>query len=222
MQCGALPPADRHLLLFQRWLAEKLPTVSDPEHRKLLRLFATWHIQRRLRTPAGRGPLTSSQTQQARNKLCLAISFLDHLAQRGRALADCTQADVDASYAGGYTARPLTHSFIRWAMQSKHMPTVTIPPLDGESRTDHPAPTARTAGPAREARRHPLQDRVVAVLVLLYAQPLTRITRLSADDVQHEDGTVLVRLGDPPSPVPAPFDGMLLDYLGKRPNTKTD
>jgi hypothetical protein len=59
------------------------------------------------------------------------------------------------------------------------------------------------------------------VLVLLYAQPLTGITRLSSDDVQHEDGKILVRLGDPPSPVPAPFDGMLLNYLGQRPNTKT-
>ncbi|MEV8227146.1 hypothetical protein AB0P41_13995 [Streptomyces sp. NPDC079167] len=28
---------------------------------------------------------------------------LDHLVQRGRALADCTQADVDAWYAGGCT-----------------------------------------------------------------------------------------------------------------------
>ncbi|MGW0770792.1 hypothetical protein [Streptomyces sp. NPDC002676] len=67
----------------------------------------------------------------------------------------------------------------------------------------------------------PLQDRVAAALVLLYAQPLTRIARLGTDDVQHKDGEVLVRLGDPPSPVPAPFAEMLLDYLGQRPNTMT-
>ncbi|MET9695024.1 hypothetical protein ABZY81_42760 [Streptomyces sp. NPDC006514] len=47
----------------------------------------------------------------------------------------------------------------------------------------------------------PLQDRFAALLVLLYAQPLTRIARLGTDDVRHEDGEVLVRLGDPPSPV---------------------
>lgn len=35
------------------------------------------------------------------------------------------------------------------------------------------------------------------------------------------DGKVLVRLGDLPSPDSAPFDGMLLHYLGQRPNTKT-
>jgi hypothetical protein len=222
MQCGVLLPVDRHLLLFQRWLAEKLPTVSDPEHRKLSELFAAWHTQRRLRTLAGRGPLTSSQTQQARNKLYLAISFLDHIAQRGRALADCTQADVDAWYAGGFTARRLTHTFLRWAMQSKHMSTVTIP----HRSTANPAPITqhqRLALLRQLVNRDdlPLQDRVAAVLVLLCAQPLTRITRLSTDDVQYEDGKVLVRLGDPLSPVPAPFDGMLLDYLGQRPNTRT-
>lgn len=67
----------------------------------------------------------------------------------------------------------------------------------------------------------PLKDCAAAVLVLLHAQPLTWITRLSTEDVQHEDNKVLVRLGDPPSPVPVPFAGMLLDYLGQRPNTWT-
>ncbi|MFD4630203.1 hypothetical protein ACFVYR_20445 [Streptomyces sp. NPDC058284] len=103
-------------MLFQRWLDEKLSAVSEPEHRKLLELFATWHLQRRLRALACRGPLTSSQTRQARNEFDLAIAFLNYLTQRGRVLADCTQADVDTWYAGGYTARSLTHSFLRWAM----------------------------------------------------------------------------------------------------------
>ncbi|MEV1066900.1 hypothetical protein [Streptomyces sp. NPDC050263] len=222
VQCGVLPQADRHLLLFQRWLAEKLSTVSDPEHSKLLELFAAWHVERRLRTLAGRGPLTGSQTKQARNEFHLAITFLDYLAQGGRALADCTQTEIDGWYAGGYTARRLTHTFLRWAMRSQHMAAVTLP----HRSTDNPAPITqqqRLALLRQLVNRDdvPLQDRVAAVLVLLYAQPLTRISRLSTDDVQHEDGNVLVRLGDPSSPVPAPFDRMLLDYLGQRPNTRT-
>ncbi|MFD6327848.1 hypothetical protein ACFWOL_34720 [Streptomyces sp. NPDC058442] len=222
MQSGVLPPADRQLLLFQRWLAEKLPAISEPEHRKLLELFAAWHIQRRLRTLAGRGPLTGKQIQQARNELHLAIAFLGHLTERGRALADCTQADVDTWYAGGYTARRLTHAFLRWAMRSKQMPALSVP----HRSTSNPAPIAqhqRLALLRQLVDRDDvlLQDRVAAVLVLLYAQPLTRIAQLSTGDVQHEDGEVLVRLGDPPSPVPAPFAGILLDYLGQRPNTMT-
>ncbi|MEV8529585.1 hypothetical protein AB0451_36645 [Streptomyces sp. NPDC052000] len=141
--------------------------------------------------------------------------------ERGRTLADCTQADVDAWYAGGYTARRLTH-LLRWAMRSKHMPKAAVP----HRSTSNPAPLAqhqRLALLRQLVNRDdmPLQDRVAAVLVLLYAQPLTRIARLTADDVQRENGEILVRLGDPPSPVPAPFAGMLLDYLGQRPNTMT-
>ncbi|MFJ7495717.1 hypothetical protein ACIQZB_31850 [Streptomyces sp. NPDC097727] len=60
-----------------------------------------------------------------------------HLAERGRSLADCAQADADAWYAGGYTARRLTHAFLRWAMRSKHMPKVAIP----HRSTSNPAPS---------------------------------------------------------------------------------
>jgi hypothetical protein len=222
VQAGVLPLADRQLLLFQRWLDEKLSTISDAEHQRLLELFATWHVQRRLNILADRSPLTGKQVQQARNEIHLATAFLSHLAERGRTLADCTQADIDTWYAGGYTARRLTHAFLRWAMRSKHMPKVTVP----HRSTSNPAPLAqhqRLALLRQFVNREdvPLQDRVAAVLVLLYAQPLTRIARLGTDDVQHENGEVLVRLGDPPSPVPAPFAGMLLDYLGQRPNTMT-
>ncbi|MEV6569449.1 hypothetical protein [Streptomyces kronopolitis] len=59
------------------------------------------------------------------------------------------------------------------------------------------------------------------MLVLLYAQPLTRIVQLTTDDILQGDGEVLVRLGDPPSPVPEPFAGLMLAYLGERPNTMT-
>ncbi|MFI5750212.1 hypothetical protein ACIBBE_30790 [Streptomyces sp. NPDC051644] len=134
----------------------------------------------------------------------------------------CTQADADAWYAGGYTARHLTHAFLRWTMRSKHLPKADVP----HRSTSNPAPISQHQRLTllRQLVNHddvPLQARVAAVRVLLYAQPLTRITRLAVDDVQHKDGEVLVRLSDPPSPVPAPFAGMLLDYLGRRPNTTT-
>lgn len=222
MQSGILPPADRQLLLFQRWLGERLPAIDDAGHRRLLELFATWHVQRRLRTLADRGPLTSNQLQQAREEIRLAIAFLGYLAERGRHLVSCTQADVDAWYAGGYTARRLTHAFLRWAMRSKHMLKVAVP----HRSTSNPAPLAqhqRLALLRQTVNRDDilLQDRVAAALVLLHAQPLTRIARLTIDDVLQEADEVLVRLGDPPSPVPEPFAGMLLAHLDQRPNTLT-
>ncbi|GLY66598.1 hypothetical protein [Amycolatopsis taiwanensis] len=51
----------------------------------------------------------------------------------------------------------------------------------------------------------PLRSRVAGVIVLLYAQRLTRIVRLTVDDIIRDGDQVLLSLGEPPSPVPAPF-----------------
>ncbi|MBW1595674.1 hypothetical protein [Streptomyces sp. JJ38] len=147
-----------------------------------------------LHTLAGRGPLTGKQVQQARDEIRLVTAFLDRLADRGRSLANCTQADVDAWNAAGYTARAaprrgrsrgpgaplggatrarrwcLTHASLRWAMRSKHMPKVVV----SRRSTSNPAPLAqhqRLALLRQLVNRDdvPLQDCVAAVLVLLYA-----------------------------------------------------
>jgi hypothetical protein len=59
-----------------------------------------------------------------------------------------------------------------------------------------------------------LPTRVAALLMLLYAQPLTRILRLTTGDVLDIDTEVTIRLGDPPSPVPEPVAGLLCSHNG--------
>jgi hypothetical protein len=63
--------------------------------------------------------------------------------------------------------------------------------------------------------------RVAGIIVLLYAQPLTRVVRLTVDDVLRDGGAVFLRLGDPPSPVPEPVASLLLDYIAARDNMNT-
>ncbi|MFD3471739.1 hypothetical protein ACFWWM_36465 [Streptomyces sp. NPDC058682] len=63
MNSTVLPRVDRQLLLYQRWLTERLATIEEPEHRQLLRHFATWHQMRRLRAKAEKGPLGRSQSK---------------------------------------------------------------------------------------------------------------------------------------------------------------
>jgi hypothetical protein len=67
----------------------------------------------------------------------------------------------------------------------------------------------------------PLRTRAAAAIVLLYAQPASRIVGLTVDDVTCEDGEVLLRLGDPPSPVPGPVAGILLSWARSRTNMRT-
>lgn len=67
----------------------------------------------------------------------------------------------------------------------------------------------------------PLGTRAAAAIVLLYAQPTSRVVRLTVGDVNCQDGEVFLRLGDPPSPVPGPAAGILLSWAGSRTNMRT-
>lgn len=66
-----------------------------------------------------------------------------------------------------------------------------------------------------------LTERIAALLVLLYAQPLTKVARLTIDDVILDEGQMLLRLGEPPAPVPPPFDQLIVQHLTARPNLMT-
>ncbi|MGH3431113.1 MAG: recombinase XerD, partial [Mycobacteriales bacterium] len=206
MHHGVLPPADRHLMLFQRWLGDTLGGIDRPEHRQMVERFAAWHVQRRLRRFADRGPVTDKQTQQARAEIRLAIAFLAWLGERGRGLDACGQADIDAWYAGAYTARRLTHAFLRWSMRNQLLTPMTIP----HQNTTNPTPISQKQRLATIRRLLtkddiPLLTRVAATLMLLYAQPLTRRLRRTHDDALPPGTEVTIRLGDPPTPVPEPF-----------------
>ncbi|MGO1316706.1 MAG: hypothetical protein ACTMIR_06705 [Cellulomonadaceae bacterium] len=67
-----------------------------------------------------------------------------------------------------------------------------------------------------------LTDTVLALLGLLYAQPLTRIQQLTVDDIEIDDeGILVIRLGNPPTPVPPPFDEIIRQHVAARRNQTT-
>lgn len=58
---------------------------------------------------------------------------------------------------------------------------------------------------------------MAACLLLLYAQPASRIVRLTVDDVIRDNtGQVFIRLGNPPAPVPSPIAELLLELADNR------
>jgi hypothetical protein len=220
--CQVLPPADRFLLLFEQWLATWLAQIASEPHRRLLQRFATWHILHRLRRSAGNGPLGYAPGQAARTDLVQSAAFLTWLASRDHALGQCTQADIDAYLAQPGQSRNRAIPFLRWCITRKEMPrlAITARPV---TRTQPISQHERLAVIRRLAEDDALdlRDRVVALLILLYAQPVTRITRLTTSDVTRDDGTLLIRLGDPPAPVPEPFATLITRYASARPNLVT-
>ncbi len=128
MDSCVLPPVDRQLMLYRRWLTERLPVIEDPEHRRSLRHFVTWHQMRRLRSKAEKGPLGRSQTSQAKQEITQAGAFLAWLADRGRSIEHCRQADLDAWHTTKPTTRRPAQTFLRWCMKTGRMPRLTLPP----------------------------------------------------------------------------------------------
>jgi hypothetical protein len=63
--------------------------------------------------------------------------------------------------------------------------------------------------------------RVAGILLLLYAQPLTKIAALQTTAVVSVDGDTRILLGQEPIPLPQPFADMLHRHLATRPNLRT-
>jgi hypothetical protein len=174
-----------------------------------------------MRARAARLALTPGSRNAAANHFMLARRFLTCLASRVRQLSHATQADVDAWYVTMPQPDALRR-FLTWAMASRRMPRLDIP---GQRRNCRP--------PISQHRRLallrrfltgpdiPLRTRVAACLVLLYAQPVSRLTRLTIHDVISRGGQMFIRLGDPPTPVPEPFAAMLAELAANRANMNT-
>ncbi len=223
MACGVLPEVDKQVCSLEWWLPGHLASITDDGHAQLIRRFATWEVLPRLRARAERKPVTPAARRHAGDQVKRATAFLQWLCGRGLALADCRQADIDAWYAeSNEHARNYTRPFLQWCMRNKLTGRFQLP----QPVTRHAAPLPddeRVSQPGRvlTADDLPLRARVAAALVLLYAQPLSRIVRLIPGDVIRDGDEVLLRPGEPPGPVPGPVADLLLSWIGNRDNMNT-
>lgn len=223
MAGGILPQVDKQICAFERWLIRHLAGIANPERARLIRRFAIWDVQSRLRSCADRKPLTVGSRRGFSDQIVQATGFLDWLAAHDLTLGDCGQSDIDAWHVEhGVRARSRIRGFLHWCMANKltrrfRLPTIVIGPatsMPQQERID-------LLGRLLTETDHPLRSRVAATLVLLYAQPVARVVRLTVDDVVADGDTTLLRLGEPPSPVPGPVAELLLAWVGQRTNMNT-
>lgn len=223
MACGVLPAVDKQLCLFESWLVGHLAVIAEPEPAQIIRRFATWSVLPKLRTAADRRPLTPGSQKYATGQVKHATAFLNWLSDHDLTLTACRQTDIDRWHVehkehNRSTVRP----FLLWCQTIKLTRRFRLPP-----------PQARRAAPLSHSDRLsflgrlltddslPPRSRVAAVIILLYAQPCSRVVRPTIDDVIHDNGQVLLRLGEPFSPVPAPFAELLLTWIDNRDNMNT-
>jgi hypothetical protein len=180
---GTLPPRDKRMAQLERFAGDTIGARPDPDQRQVLRRYATWHLLRRLGSRNNGRLLT---------------------------LGTCGQADLDEWLSGSGTSRRHDAGhFVRWAarqrLTSASIPAVRwqgpVRALDDEARWD--AARRLLHDEALNAR-----DRLAGLLVLLYAQPVARVARLTASQVTVNGDTMQIRLGTAPIMLPEPVAGL--------------
>jgi hypothetical protein len=215
---GCLSARDDRLARLERWIAQTVATIADPDDQRLLRAFARWHLLGRLRRRVGDGHATAEQAARARASLRAAIGFLAWLRSGGRTLAGCRQADLDHWLASGSRTRHHARDFLGWAVARRLAHDLELPPrpktgptrpIDGDQRwrTARRLLTDTDLDPA---------DRVAGLLVLCYAQPATAIARLTLDRITHGPGGVGLLLGSSPALLPEPLADLVLELAATR------
>ena len=216
---GVLSPVDKCLVDFEAWLHRRLQGLAAHPHERLLRQFGRWHQLPRLRASSAHKPLRATALLYACRQFNAAEVFLTWTVHSRLPLSSLTQSNLDRWSASQSThQRQGAHGFITWAMSQRHLPRLVVarPQFQpGEAITQqHRLDLLRRYATDETTS---LASRVAACLMLLYAQPVSRVLRLTQDDIAADQhGEVNIAFGYPPTPVPQPFADLLLRLVANR------
>lgn len=203
----------RQLALFDTWSAELVDRLADPTVKRTIVTYLRWGQQRRLARAVVTDTLAPWSTLAARQQTLRAVEFLTWITDQQLALDAVDQHTIDAWFAHGTTTRIHTRHFLVWAQQqrliARHLRFPIIVPSTG-----NPMPaSARDALVARLVDDTTITTdvRVAGLLVALYAQPVSRISRLQRRHIITTGPALRLALGpDPIEPV-APLAALLAD-----------
>ena len=211
----ALPPRDEHLIRLECWITR---TVASHVEHQVLHRYAVWHLLRRLRARNNERHATHRQAVVVQQHVRAAITLLGWLAVHDLTLASARQGDLDMWLTSEQaTGRREAGHFVRWARRHK------LTDLElAAVRWDGPTGAIDTETRWKQARRFlhddalKPEDRVAGLLVLLYAQRASTLSRLTLDHVQTGDQHVRIRLGREPILLPEPLAALVLVLVATR------
>ncbi len=216
MDTGMLPVRDKYLAAFDAWRQKRLASIDDPAVRKEIQLYLAWRQMRDLSVRAEAGKLKATAANLARDNTDAGVRFLAFLSARERPLSQTRQEDVDDWFA--HASNPFGASdFLKWAICTRRCPRLELPRRrPPQSKGCPPEEVAGLVRRLLSDEAIALGDRTAGLLVLLFAQPVTRIIDLKLGDLGEHGGELTIRLGDQPVVVPSPAAAIFTSYAAKR------
>lgn len=201
---GALPWRDPYVARLELRLAPILASLHHDD-RRLLQAFVRWRVLPRFRARGRDGSLTSSSLENALRMMNEITRFLKWLRGRGLHVQECAQADIDLWLSDGKLTRRLVRDFARWMAGRGYMTELSVPALSGSGH----APTSideearwQSAKRLLHDEQLDVSDRVAGIFVLLYAQPVSRIARLTPKNVIQTEESLSITFGSDPVVIP--------------------
>ena len=205
---GVLPARPERLQRLRRWVETQLQALPESEDRARVRSYASWKLLRDVARRAEHHDLNANAAGSARARLRSAIGLTTWLHERDRTLVDLRQDLLERWLLEGGSSRLAIAGFIEWLHRTKLISGLHVPRAARPLKLDMVQDSRRWAILRRLLGDEALdlRERVAGGLLLLYAQPITKITRLRREDVTlNDEDQVLIALGQEPVPLPAPL-----------------
>lgn len=220
---GVLAERDPVLARLEATIARSLDTADlDTNQRRMLRTWLTWAVLPKRRRSQS---LSEGSSNGVKSILRAVLDLLAALDQHGRQLADLDQASLDE----WITAQPeryrLARPFLAWTARRHLTPPLHLPaPSTPTRRPVQPADWALARGLLHDPlpehsdpdRSSQLRVRIAGLLVLLYAQPVSRISRLTLTALTIDDTHVQLTLGNTAVTCPPGLAELLRAHMAQR------
>lgn len=207
---------------FERSVEDRLASFDDlPQAQTALEQFIRWrHLSRIRKDLDNPGARINAKVASAKQEITEAGKFLRWLHDAHHTEANkYTQAQVDTYLAEGTTTRTLIRNFLAWDQRGTpkaHRPTAPF-------REPHSTPML-TQRQRIELVRNCLtmeqvatSTRLIALILLLWAHPLTKIATLTLADLEVRSAEgMFIRLGREQSIVPEGAAALFNQHLGTR------
>jgi hypothetical protein len=211
----ALPERDDGEVKLAATIATEVDRLPMGPHRHCLQRYAAWQVSSGLLYRKRQGKTTRYSYRHAHAKVRAAAKFLRHLHDQDLTLEAATQLHLDTWIAAGGTAKRDLQPFLTWAHKERLVAQLNVPRPATENSSQLLDDGERLALITRllDDQDLDLRDRVAGCLILLLAQPVTRICTLTDTDITDgHEGEVLLSLGRKPFPLP-PKLGILIQRL---------